>query len=135
MTLKFPFDFENMTSLRKSTTFFWLYWFRIRNEYNLRYSQKLSCGTFNFFPIARIFKELGSPSEANWPEYPELPVVKQTNFPSYPTNTLRKRFPVTMLTNSGYDLLTRLLEYNPAKRITAEDALKHSVSFVSVIST
>ncbi|XP_055353620.1 cyclin-dependent kinase 11B-like [Paramacrobiotus metropolitanus] len=75
--------------------------------------------------LNKIFKDLGSPSEANWPEYPELPVVKQAVFPNYPTNTMRKRFPATVLTNSGYDLLMHLLEYNPAKRYSADTALKH----------
>lgn len=82
------------------------------------------------FVAFRIFKDLGNPSEVDWPEYPELPVVKSTNFMIYPTNTLRKRFPLTMLTNSGYDLLTKLLEYNPAKRVSAEEALKHVVCYL-----
>ncbi|GAU95667.1 hypothetical protein RvY_07250 [Ramazzottius varieornatus] len=74
--------------------------------------------------ITKIFKELGNPSEANWPGFSELPLVKKTTFLEYPYNVLRKRFPPTVLTKSGYDLLTRLLEYNPKTRITAEEALQ-----------
>ena len=38
-------------------------------------------------------------------------------------NTLRSRFPY--LTENGFDLMAKLLTYDPSKRITAEEALKH----------
>ncbi|KZV39976.1 cyclin-dependent kinase G-2 [Dorcoceras hygrometricum] len=46
-------------------------------------------------------------------------------------NLLRKKFPATSFTGSpvlsdaGFDLLNKLLTYDPDKRITAEDALNH----------
>ncbi|PSR84780.1 Cyclin-dependent kinase [Actinidia chinensis var. chinensis] len=46
-------------------------------------------------------------------------------------NLLRRKFPVTSFTGSpvlsdaGFDLLNKLLTYDPEKRITAEDALSH----------
>ncbi|KAI8031683.1 Cyclin-dependent kinase G-2 [Camellia lanceoleosa] len=46
-------------------------------------------------------------------------------------NLLRRKFPATSFTGSpvlsdaGFDLLNQLLTYDPEKRITAEDALKH----------
>lgn len=48
-------------------------------------------------------------------------------------NHLRKKFPAAsftgsspVLSESGFDLLKRLLSYNPAERITAKDALNHN---------
>ncbi|KAM0944552.1 putative protein-serine/threonine kinase [Dioscorea sansibarensis] len=41
-------------------------------------------------------------------------------------NTLRSIVPASMLSKQGYDLLKRLLEVNPRKRISAEAALKHA---------
>ena len=42
-------------------------------------------------------------------------------------NDLREKFniPTEVLDDSGYDLLMRLLHYNPEQRIIASDALNH----------
>ena len=86
----------------------------------------------NWHVFCRIFKEFGNPSEANWPGYSELPLVKNLSFVDYKSNVLRRRFPQTVLTNSGYDLLSKLLEYNPKARVTAARALEHIVSLFSI---
>ncbi|OQV17691.1 Cyclin-dependent kinase 11B [Hypsibius exemplaris] len=88
-------------------------------------SKPLFPGKSELEQITKIFKELGNPSEANWPGYSELPLVKSATFVEFPYNILRKRFPQTVLTNSGYDLMSNLLAYDPKKRITAEEALRH----------
>ncbi|KAF6161391.1 hypothetical protein GIB67_009270 [Kingdonia uniflora] len=80
--------------------------------------------------LDKIFRTLGTPSETIWPGFSKLPGVK-VNFVKQPYNLLRKKFPATSFTGSpilsdaGFDLLNKLLTYDPEKRITAADALNH----------
>ncbi|XP_073441578.1 cyclin-dependent kinase 11B-like isoform X7 [Dendrobates tinctorius] len=74
--------------------------------------------------INKVFKDLGTPSEKIWPGYNELPAIKKMTFSEYPYNNLRKRFGA-LLSDQGFDLMNKFLTYCPAKRINAEDALKH----------
>ncbi|KAF2350859.1 Protein kinase domain [Trinorchestia longiramus] len=84
-----------------------------------------------FFPgkseidqLNRIFKELGTPSDAIWPGYSQLPVVKRTQFTEFPYNHLRERFK-ERLSDKGFLLMNKFLTYDPQKRITCQEALKH----------
>ncbi|KAG4933049.1 Cyclin-dependent kinase G-2 [Glycine soja] len=80
--------------------------------------------------LDKIFRTLGTPDEKIWPGLSKLPGAK-ANFVKQPINTLRKKFPAAsftglpVLSELGFDLLKRLLTYDPEKRITAEDALLH----------
>eukprot|EP00794_Sanderia_malayensis_P020551 gene20551-22573_t len=77
--------------------------------------------------INRIFKELGTPNDKIWPgppAYSGYPLVKKMNFANHPYNVLRQKFG-TSLTDKGFNLLNRLLTYDPDKRITAEASLEH----------
>ncbi|KAH9300690.1 hypothetical protein KI387_012273, partial [Taxus chinensis] len=80
--------------------------------------------------LDKIFRTLGTPNEKIWPDFVNLPRVK-CNFVKQPYNKLRDKFPPTSFTGkptlseSGFDLLNRLLTYDPNKRLTAEEALKH----------
>ncbi|KAL9559725.1 hypothetical protein PS6_000595 [Mucor atramentarius] len=71
--------------------------------------------------LDRIFKLLGSPTEEIWPGYSQLPHAK--NIAPVYQPSLRSKF--TTLTQAGLDLLSKLLTYDPSKRITAEEALNH----------
>lgn len=80
--------------------------------------------------LDKIFKTLGTPNEKIWPGIANLP-GSSAKFVKQPYNLLRKKFPATSfigspaLTDLGFDLLSKLLTYDPEKRITAEDALNH----------
>ncbi|KAI3988423.1 hypothetical protein MKX01_031641 [Papaver californicum] len=80
--------------------------------------------------LDKIFKTLGTPSEMIWPGVSKLPGAK-VKFAKQQFNLLRKKFPPTAFTGSpvlsdaGFDLLNRLLTYDPAKRITSEEAVNH----------
>ncbi|KAH9622008.1 hypothetical protein KSS87_020066 [Heliosperma pusillum] len=102
-------------------------------------------GKTEFDQLDKIFRILGTPNETIWPGMKKLPGVK-VNFVKHQLpalggsglafwphryNQLRKKFPATSFTGSpvlsdaGFDLLNRLLTYDPDKRITADAALKH----------
>jgi len=62
--------------------------------------------------IKLIFKLLGTPDENIWPGYSQLPMVKNSDLPTYPRrNELRKRFSVTQFDETGLDLLNNVLGY------------------------
>jgi len=81
--------------------------------------------------IDRMFKLLGTPNERVWPDFPNMPIVRKARFVQQPYNFLRNHFPAftpdgrPALSDAGFDLLNRLLAYDPSRRITAADALQH----------
>nr|XP_021491865.1 cyclin-dependent kinase 3 [Meriones unguiculatus] len=72
--------------------------------------------------LFRIFRTLGTPSEATWPGVSQLPDYKST-FPKWNRKGLDKIVP--SLGPEGKDLLLKLLQYDPSQRISAKTALAH----------
>jgi len=72
--------------------------------------------------LSQIWKLLGSPNEKIWPGFSELPNAKKISI-HQPYSTLRHRF--KNLSEQGFDLMNRMLTYDPKKRISARDAIQH----------
>ncbi|KAL4854151.1 Cyclin-dependent kinase G-2 [Chlorella vulgaris] len=84
--------------------------------------------------LTTILKTIGSPTEQSWPGLTKLPNARKLNLGKYSSGTLRQRFPPASLgfdgrpslSEAGFDLLSRLLELCPEKRISCEEALDHA---------
>ncbi|XP_036194786.1 cyclin-dependent kinase 3 isoform X2 [Myotis myotis] len=72
--------------------------------------------------LFRIFRTLGTPSEATWPGVTQLPDYKGS-FPKWTRKGLEDVVP--NLEPEGKDLLQQLLQYDPSQRISAKGALAH----------
>lgn len=72
--------------------------------------------------IFKIFKILGTPTKEIWPEVEYMSDYKET-FPKWKRQNLATI--VTKLDSNGINLLQHLLEYDPARRISAKRALMH----------
>ncbi|XP_033835880.1 cyclin-dependent kinase 1 [Periophthalmus magnuspinnatus] len=72
--------------------------------------------------LFRIFRTLGTPSNEVWPEVESLPDYKNT-FPKWKPGSLASM--VKNLDKNGLDLLSKMLIYNPPKRISAREAMTH----------
>ena len=68
---------------------------------------------------------LGTPNEQIWPGWSEMKATQKCSFVNHPYNQLRNRFPPSELSEHGFELLNSLLRYDPTRRITAVDSLKH----------
>lgn len=65
---------------------------------------------------------LGTPDEAIWPGVTTLPDYKPL-FPRWPARSVSSIVP--KLDAQGADLLSKMLQYQPSKRISAKQAMQH----------
>ncbi len=72
--------------------------------------------------IFKIFNLHGTPTNQTWPGVTNLPDFKST-FPRFKAADARKYF--KNFDEDGLDLLLQLIALDPAKRISAKQALKH----------
>jgi serine/threonine protein kinase len=72
--------------------------------------------------LHKIFMALGTPSEDMWPGVNELPDYKST-FPNWHRRSIGESVP--KLCPLGVDLMSKMLTYEPSRRISARDALNH----------
>lgn len=86
----------------------------------------LVAGTSESDQLDRIFRLLGTPIPAqDYPGIVELPDYSPDQFPPYPPPRGGLASLVPTLDPSGVDLLNQMLQYDPARRITAQAALDH----------
>mmetsp|Transcript_37840 Transcript_37840/g.78574 ORF Transcript_37840/g.78574 Transcript_37840/m.78574 type:complete len:308 (+) Transcript_37840:126-1049(+) len=95
----------------------------------------LVAGTSEQDQLDRIFRLLGTPTLAEYPALAELPEYAallggsgdgSSMPPPYPPPSNGLGSLVPTLPASGVDLLSRMLQYDPGKRITASQALEHA---------
>lgn len=72
--------------------------------------------------IYSIFEILGTPTNEIWPEFTDLPEYKDT-FRKWPKKNLADV--VKGADPRAIDLIEKMLTYDPARRITAKEALSH----------
>lgn len=83
--------------------------------------QPLFPGDSEWQQLLHIFKLLGTPSERSWPGVTKLRDWHE--FPQWRPQDLARVFPT--LEEDGLDLLRRMLQYDPSRRISAKEALRH----------
>ena len=74
--------------------------------------------------LYKICGVLGSPTTATWPEGLQLAQQMGFTFPSFAPIPLRQLVPSA--SSDAIDLMTRLCHWNPARRLTAAEALQHA---------
>ncbi|KAI7493519.1 Cyclin-dependent kinase [Hortaea werneckii] len=78
--------------------------------------------------IFKIFRVLGTPSEAEWPGVTSLPDFK-ASFPKWerkPEDEVVNNDGIKVLGEEGLNLLEAMLVYDPAGRISAKQAVHHA---------
>jgi len=88
----------------------------------------LVAGTSESDQLDRIFRLLGTPKLSDYPGITQLPDYSP-DLPPYPPPRGGLASLVPSLPPDGVDLLSKMLQYDPARRITAQAALEHPFFF------
>ncbi len=86
----------------------------------------LFAGSNELDQIVKIFKMLGTPSRQEWPGIDNFHLKFQQAPPKYPGRKLSSLSGLQHLPPLGLDLMEKMLQPNPAHRISAEQAMKHA---------
>lgn len=85
----------------------------------------LVAGTSEADQLDRIFRLLGTPTIQEYPGIVDLPEYTP-DMPPYPPPKGGLASLVPTLDATGVDLLQNMLQYDPARRVTAQEALEHA---------
>jgi serine/threonine protein kinase len=86
------------------------------------YIGPLFSGDSEIDQIFKIFQMYGTPTEKTWPGVTKLPDFK-TTFPQFRAKGVSSY--CSNLDEYGLDLLSKMIVYDPCKRISAKNALNH----------
>jgi serine/threonine protein kinase len=90
--------------------------------YEMAHRKPLFAGDSEIDQIFKIFQMYGTPTEKEWVGITKLPYYK-LNFPQFKGRGIRKYN--TNIDEKGVDLLEKMLQLDPAKRISAKRVLTH----------
>lgn len=99
----------------------------------LLYHKPILPGDNEIDQIQKIFYFLGAPTVRIWPSVVDLPLVVENKVNlnyyqvKYQYNNIKLLFP--SISDEGFDLMNRLLAYDPSKRMTAREGLRHAYFF------
>ncbi|KAJ5073529.1 cyclin-dependent-like kinase 5 [Anaeramoeba ignava] len=74
--------------------------------------------------LKKIFKKLGTPTKDTWPSVYQLEDFDEKEFSGFPIRNIEEIIP-KIKDQNALDLLYRMLQCNPHRRISAKEALSH----------